>query len=154
VEATAEEPLPAGLPHGHKFTSYVLDAPKYTQYLGECVRAKGIPIIRRRLTSLDEAYNIAEVGRVGLVINATGLGAKGLIGVEDQNVYPARGQTVLVKAPNVKRCIMRADQFLSNMTFTAGATNDTGESFVYGRTCEDLTQSSSSSTIHHPTSRT
>jgi D-amino-acid oxidase len=126
VVATAESPLPAGLPHGHKFSSYVIDAPKYTQYLGEKVRSKGIPIVRKKLTSLDQAYNTPEFGRVGLVVNATGLGSKGLIGVEDSNLYPARGQTVLVKAPKVKTCVMRADQFLANMTAKPGASTDTG----------------------------
>lgn len=37
-----------------------------------------------------------------LVVNATGLGARSLIGVEDPKVFPARGQTVLVRAPGVR----------------------------------------------------
>jgi len=137
VVATADKPLPAGLPHGHKFTSYVIDAPKYTQYLGEKVRTKGIPIIRKKLTSLDEAYNTSEFGRVQLVVNATGLGSKGLIGVEDPNVYPARGQTILVKAPKVRTCVMRADQFLENMTAKASDSGNTGAQCGTGTSARD-----------------
>jgi len=43
------------------------------------------------------------------VINATGLGARWLPGVEDPKVYPAKGQTVLVKAPGVKTCYMSVE---------------------------------------------
>ena len=50
-----------------------------------------------------------------LVINATGLGARSLGGVKDEKVYGARGQTLLVRAPEVKRCIMRADAFSSHI---------------------------------------
>ena len=62
------------------------------------------------------------------MVNATGLGAKGLIGVEDHNVYPARGQTILVRAPKVRTCIMRADMFLSNMTVKDGSSGESGMS--------------------------
>ena len=46
---------------------------------------------------------------VDLVINATGLGAKSLLGVEDDLVFPARGQTVLVKAPLARQCMSAKD---------------------------------------------
>lgn len=53
-------------------------------------------IIRRPVSSLDEAY--VALGPVSLVINATGLGARTLLGVQDELVHPVKGQTVLVKA--------------------------------------------------------
>lgn len=43
------------------------------------------------------------------MINATGLGARSLLGVEDPKVFPARGQTVLVKAPQVRQCMSAKD---------------------------------------------
>jgi glycine/D-amino acid oxidase-like deaminating enzyme len=43
------------------------------------------------------------------VINATGLGARTLLGVEDSLVHPVRGQTVLVKAPHVRKNINHKD---------------------------------------------
>lgn len=75
-------------------------------------REKGIPVIKTRLSSLDEAYDIPGVGQVDLVVNATGLGSFSLIGVEDKAVHPARGQTVLVRAPRVDRCIMNTESFM------------------------------------------
>jgi len=82
--------------------------------------------LKRRVSALDEAYDLAlpqhlvekfglgpeSGGRltVDLVVNATGLGAKSLVGVEDDTVYPIRGQTVLVKSDLAggkgKRCYM------------------------------------------------
>ncbi|WWD08233.1 hypothetical protein V865_006344 [Kwoniella europaea PYCC6329] len=40
-----------------------------------------------------------------------GLGARSLIGVEDNKVYPAIGQTVLVKAPSVRECYFHVETF-------------------------------------------
>lgn len=65
------------------------------------LQSDGVPIIRKRISSLDEAYTF---GPVDLVINCTGLGARTLLGVQDTKVYPARGQTVLVRAPKVTWC--------------------------------------------------
>ncbi|KAK4689642.1 D-amino-acid oxidase, partial [Tremellales sp. Uapishka_1] len=113
LQASESSRLPGGLAHGQSFTSYVLHAPNYTAHLGSEVRKLGIPIFRRRVMSLQEAYHLPGVGSVDLVVNATGLGAKVLIGVEDDTVYPARGQTVLVHAPEVRRCIMHAEGFMA-----------------------------------------
>lgn len=75
-----------------------------------------MPIIRRRLSALDEAYDLPEVGPVDLVVNALALGNRALIGVEDEAMYPAQGQTVLVKAPLVNRCTMSTGTVLSKST--------------------------------------
>lgn len=87
----------------------MLNAPKYLAYLADLCSKRQIPIIRQRLSSLDEAYDLADIGPVNLVVNATGLGARWLPGVEDPKVYPAKGQTVLVKAPSVKACYMSVE---------------------------------------------
>jgi D-amino-acid oxidase len=86
-----------------------MHAPNYLRHLAATLRSSGVKIHRQRLTSLEEAYNLPEFGSVDLVINATGLGARVLLGNEDKmDIYPIRGQTVLVKAPNVKTCYMKA----------------------------------------------
>jgi D-amino-acid oxidase len=74
-------------------------------HLAKTLRAKGVRIIRHRVGSLDEAYSIPEVSSkpVKLVINATGLGSRTLIGVEDKKVYPARGQVVVAKGKGVRK---------------------------------------------------
>lgn len=108
-----EGSIPGGRREGREWTAFVMHAPKYMQYLGERVRAAGIPMVRRRVSSLDEAFGVPEIGPVDIVVNATGLGAKTLLGVEDGEVYPGRGQTVLVETPkNTSRvCIMSAENF-------------------------------------------
>lgn len=105
-------PIPGGHPHAHVWQSYIFHAPKYVLHLAQLVREKGIPIIKTRLNSLDEAYNLPPFGPVDLVVNATGLGSYSLIGVEDRAMHPARGQTVLVRAPRVDRCIMNTESFM------------------------------------------
>jgi D-amino-acid oxidase len=57
------------------------------------------------LASVDEAFEAFD--GVSVVVNATGLGAKSLGGVEDQLVTPIRGQTVLIKT-DVTDCTMDA----------------------------------------------
>ncbi|OCF33381.1 D-amino-acid oxidase [Kwoniella heveanensis BCC8398] len=101
--------IPSPYKYGVTYESYTLNAPLYLQHLARTLRAKGVPILRHRLSSLDEAYNLSTVGPVDLVINATGLGARSLIGVEDKAVFPAKGQTVLVRAPAVKTCYGQRD---------------------------------------------
>ena len=101
------------IPFGHSFSSYIINAPEYLAHLGRMARDMGIQIQRKRLASLDQAFEIPGIGQVPLVVNATGLGARSLIGVEDTAVYPARGQTVLVKAPEVSQCVMHCEAFIN-----------------------------------------
>ena len=91
------------------YKSFILHAPNYLLHLATQLRSSGIQFHRQRLSSLEEAYNLPAFGPVKLVINASGLGAKSLLGVKDTKaIYPIRGQTVLVKAPGVKTCYMQA----------------------------------------------
>lgn len=85
-------------------------------HLARGLRERGVPIIRRRLSTLDEAYDLPEVGPVDLAVNTMALGNRFLIGVEDEAMYPAQGQTVLVKAPLVNRCTMSTGTVLSKAT--------------------------------------
>ncbi|WVQ96390.1 hypothetical protein IAU59_003495 [Kwoniella sp. CBS 9459] len=101
--------IPAPYKYGITYESYTLNAPLYLQHLARTLRSKGVSILRHRLSSLDEAYDLPSTGPVDLVINATGLGSRSLIGVEDQKVFPAKGQTVLVRAPGVKTCYGQRD---------------------------------------------
>ncbi|EGG02628.1 uncharacterized protein MELLADRAFT_109962 [Melampsora larici-populina 98AG31] len=62
----------------------------------------GVRIVHHRLNSLAEAFegnNTLQIPRADIVINASGLGAATLLGVEDKSVHPIRGQLVLVKPP-------------------------------------------------------
>lgn len=85
-----------------------MDAPAYLHSLAEKLRAAGVPIIRKTMPSIEHAYQA--IPATALVVNCTALGAKSLIGVEDQAVQPIRGQTILVRAPNAKATISLMDR--------------------------------------------
>ena len=111
MRGSAEYPLPGGHPFALRFTSYLINAPGYLAHLAARAQAAGIPFVRHTLTALDEGFRLPELGEVRVVVNATSLGARTLAGVEDGKVWPARGQTVLVRAPGVRRCIMQTEGF-------------------------------------------
>ena len=84
-----------------------MDAPAYLVWLADRLRKSGVQIIRRTIPSLEHAYTA--VPGTELVVNCTALGARSLLGVEDMEVEPIKGQTVLVHAPNVKATTSKAD---------------------------------------------
>ncbi|GAA5901734.1 FAD-dependent oxidoreductase [Sporobolomyces salmoneus] len=88
---------------GVSFDTLSVNAPKYCQYLANELRRKGVTIERRYVRDIEEVFGC--FGGVGMVVNATGLGAKSIAGVDDQAVRPIRGQTVLIKS-DCLRCTM------------------------------------------------
>lgn len=88
---------------GVEFETLSVNAPQYIVWLAQELDKLGVEIERRHLACLDDAF--ASFGGVDIVVNATGLGAKSLIGVEDKAVEPIRGQTILIKS-DVQRCTM------------------------------------------------
>ncbi|TID15200.1 nucleotide-binding domain-containing protein [Venturia nashicola] len=93
--------------HGHKFASIAINVPHYLQFLLDTSIQLGATTIRSTIpTSTSLANSIKYLSstlspdnpgmrRVDAYINATGISARKL--VPDENVYPIRGQTVLVK---------------------------------------------------------
>ncbi|KAI0285369.1 nucleotide-binding domain-containing protein [Russula aff. rugulosa BPL654] len=98
-----EHPFPVGFTSGVEFESVIVNPEVYLPWLKSELESRGVRFSRRRVSSLDEACGLA--GESGAVINATGLGARSLFGVEDTKVYPIRGQTIIVYSPNIKECI-------------------------------------------------
>ena len=85
------------------FTTVGIDTPTYLPYLLSRFLAKGGAVIRSTL------QHISQVLRGGLtpfkpdaLVVCAGIGARFLGGVEDKDIYPIRGQTVLIRAPWVK----------------------------------------------------
>jgi D-amino-acid oxidase len=93
-----------------------LHAPDYLRFLYEKLTDQGVVFVNKRINSLDELYDLSS-GPCDIVINASGLGARSLIGVEDPLVYPIRGQTVLVKT-DVKVCLMGSIRSSKSATHT------------------------------------
>ncbi|WWC73408.1 uncharacterized protein I206_107375 [Kwoniella pini CBS 10737] len=111
----SSDEVPKPFLYGVTYEAYTLNTPLYLQHLAKNLRKQGIPISRERVSSLEEVFNLPLIGKVNLVINATGLGSKSLLGVEDLKVFPAKGQTILVEASNVKNCYGIEDEhFIKN----------------------------------------
>ena len=79
-----------------RFTAPLAEMETYLPFLASRVR-----VVRRRVTDLAEGFAEAPV-----VVNATGLAAGALAG--DPDVYPVRGQVVLVENPGLTTSV-RAD---------------------------------------------
>ncbi|KAF8632904.1 hypothetical protein AX17_004750 [Amanita inopinata Kibby_2008] len=113
---------------GATFTGLTIDTERYLHYLQSRFLAAGGSMVRGFVQHINEvieggASNFSSVraanttlamgGKVtsppDAVIVCTGLGSRSLGGVEDSNMYPIRGQTVVVRAPwvNFSRNVTR-----------------------------------------------
>ncbi|KAH9913357.1 uncharacterized protein B0H18DRAFT_1049147 [Fomitopsis serialis] len=94
---------PSGLQGGIAFKTFSVNPELYLPWLQSELLARGVEFVRRRVHSLGEAAALA--GPNSILVNATGLGARSLVGVEDTDVFPIRGQTIIVHAPGLKEFI-------------------------------------------------
>ncbi|KAK0545783.1 hypothetical protein OC846_005252 [Tilletia horrida] len=106
------------------YKSITVHVPHYLQYLWdratgpasgsrvgppvEIHRIPNLPSLSSVLAFLPAAYERVGPGAIPILVNATGLGARDLSDVKDAAVHPARGQTVLVHAPAIKRSVVHA----------------------------------------------
>ncbi|CBQ69534.1 related to D-amino-acid oxidase [Sporisorium reilianum SRZ2] len=110
--------------HAIRYDSFTISVPLYTQWLvSELTSPKpvlldaaraGPPVEIRRCSTLASLAAVRSlVPGCDVVVNATGVGAGDLADVRDPDVYPIRGQTVLVSVPAFKspnngaRCVMK-----------------------------------------------
>ncbi|KAF8191151.1 D-amino-acid oxidase [Pholiota molesta] len=101
---------------GYMFETVTIDVPQYLNYLFSRFLSKGGRVTRAHIQHIDQ---VLETGSVAFqeaggvrrnepasppdaVIVCVGLGAKSLGGVEDHDVFPVRGQTVILRAPWVR----------------------------------------------------
>ncbi|KAF2627503.1 nucleotide-binding domain-containing protein [Macroventuria anomochaeta] len=92
------EELPEGAVFGLEFPStFRINTQVYLQWLQSQALSKGVKLERRQLSSIREL--LASHPDTSILLNATGLGALKLEDVRDTNMYPTRGQTVLVAEP-------------------------------------------------------
>ncbi|KAM9900383.1 hypothetical protein OXX79_005173 [Metschnikowia pulcherrima] len=95
--------LPAGVSFGISFQSWSFNCPKFLLNLYKFLATKGVAFKRQKLKHISEAFSAS----VKVVFNCTGLGAKDLGGVDDTNVFPTRGQVLVVRAPHITENVMR-----------------------------------------------
>ena len=94
-----KEELPPGMADGYLADLPIAAPPIYLRNLEARFLAAGGSIERRDVQSLLELRDEAP-----LLVNCSGLGARRL--VDDDAVYPMRGQTLLVDAPQIQRGYM------------------------------------------------
>jgi D-amino-acid oxidase len=103
--------LPSEYAHGHRYTSIMINVPVYLNYLFDTAIALGAILVKATLPrstslagSLRAASDILEAEfrskgepapKFDAFVNATGIMARDF--VPDTNVFPIRGQTVLVR---------------------------------------------------------
>lgn len=96
-ELSADE-LPNGVSSGCEFTGICINTAIYLPWLvGQC-RKLGVVFRRGSVSHISELKQMHHTGaKADIIINASGLGAKSLGGVQDQDMTPIRGQIVLVE---------------------------------------------------------
>jgi D-amino-acid oxidase len=95
VRAANLDELPPGYGHGLRFAVPLVEMPRYLPYLHEQVLAAGATQVVRRVTGLDNVLDL----NPDVIVNAAGMGAGAL--VDDDTVFPVRGQIVRVTNPGL-----------------------------------------------------
>jgi D-amino-acid oxidase len=102
--------LPAGYKSGWTYTVPLIDMPRYLDYLTGRLRDQGVPIEIHRLKSLDQA-----VSRCPIIVNCTGMGARDL--VPDPDLYPVRGQLVVMPNPGLDTFFAEHSEDVTDLTY-------------------------------------
>ena len=90
--------LPAGMSDGIAFTSVCINTALYLPWLASQCLKLGHKIRRGIVSHVAEAADYHHSGRrADVVVNCTGLSSLRLGGVEDNTLFPSRGQIVLVR---------------------------------------------------------
>ena len=77
------------------YSTFMMISGSYLTWQMEQFKANGGVVVQRRLESLEEIDGVYDI-----IVNCTGLGSRQL--VNDPEVYPVRGQAIVVKAPWIK----------------------------------------------------
>ncbi|CAD0111126.1 unnamed protein product [Aureobasidium uvarum] len=97
-DVLSKEELPKGMDGGTSFTSVCINTAIYLPWLvSQCLK-NGVIFRRGVVKHIADATLLHHSGKkADLVVNCTGLFSLFMEGVQDKNMYPARGQIVLVR---------------------------------------------------------
>ncbi|KAK6462930.1 D-aspartate oxidase [Scheffersomyces coipomensis] len=95
---------PKGVQYGIQFKSWNFNCPYFLLNLKVYLENNGVKFEKTILTHITQAFISSHTK---IIFNCTGLGSHSLGGVNDSNVYPTRGQVVVVKAPHITENVMR-----------------------------------------------
>ncbi|KAG1757241.1 hypothetical protein EDB19DRAFT_1900780 [Suillus lakei] len=91
----SDSQIPAPYKVGIAFDTVSINPLEYLPWLRSELEVRGVTFRRQHIRSLDEVKPF--VGKTGLLVNATSLGSRSLIGVEDTALFPIRGQSIIVE---------------------------------------------------------
>ncbi|HWP81719.1 MAG TPA: FAD-dependent oxidoreductase [Bacteroidota bacterium] len=86
-------------PSAFSMETPLIETPVYMQWLMNRFQGLGGTIQQRSVSSIADLLH-----EHPLLVNCAGIGAREL--VHDKSLYPIRGQTVIVSAPHVRRCVV------------------------------------------------
>ncbi|KAF2681069.1 D-amino-acid oxidase-like protein [Lentithecium fluviatile CBS 122367] len=119
-----EQELPKGAVFGLDFKStFRINTQIYLEWLQAQVLKEGIKMVRRHYPSLTSL--LSSFPNTALLVNCSALGSLTLSDVKDTNLYPTRGQTVLVAEPKTP---------IPRMYFRSPARIDPTTTYVFPRT--------------------
>eukprot|EP01091_Cochliopodium_minus_P013334 TRINITY_DN4273_c0_g1_i1.p1 TRINITY_DN4273_c0_g1~~TRINITY_DN4273_c0_g1_i1.p1 ORF type:complete len:347 (-),score=72.20 TRINITY_DN4273_c0_g1_i1:6-1046(-) len=99
---TAKENLPKEYKDGLEYETYVSSMILYLPWLHNRFLNLGGKIVRREINCLSEVFDVFDSN---VVVDCSGLGAIHIKGIEDKEIFPVRGQSILVKAPFVDKLL-------------------------------------------------
>lgn len=117
LEDLRKEDLPEGGIWGMDVRStFRINTQVYLQWLHAQALRRGIQMIRRHYTSISSL--LKDIPSTNILINCTGLGSLHMTDICDKNLYPTRGQTLLVAEPKVPitRMYLRSQQRIHPIT--------------------------------------
>ncbi|KAG2156548.1 uncharacterized protein EDB93DRAFT_1238862 [Suillus bovinus] len=104
IRMLAPSDVPEPFKAGVAFDTVSVNPVEYLPWLQSELISRGVTFERRYVRKLDELKSL--VGTDGILVNASSLGSRSIIGVEDTTLYPIRGQTILVHAPGLQECLI------------------------------------------------
>jgi len=106
--------LPSDYVEAFSFVTPIIEMPIYLEWLMQRYTFLGGKSVMKTIPSLDDALSISDT-----VINCTGLSSGKLL--DDDQVYPVRGQIIRVKAPLTE---MHLDQQIETLAYIVPRSND------------------------------
>ncbi|KAL6399810.1 hypothetical protein AUP68_17218 [Ilyonectria robusta] len=108
LEKIEAKDLPSGTVFGFEMASFVIDVQKYLPWLQSEAMRLGIEVHRRVFGHIKDAFRLYP--QATTIFNCTGIGALTLGGVEDDKIFSARGQILLVEGPEepIRKMAFRA----------------------------------------------
>lgn len=113
-----ENSLLPGAQSGYSYTTYSLEPALYINFLLARFLANGGTVVRGDVKHISQVVEggvdlftrgTTATTPVDAVVVCVGVGARTLGGVEDKDVYPSRGQVVILNAPWITEAVRLSD---------------------------------------------